>query len=176
MAKTRAEKEALVTQMAEDFQSTKIAVLTRFSGVSVSEMGEMRQSLREAGGSYRVVKNTLARIAAKGTPAESLFENLEGAAGIAFSSDDPVGLAKVLSKTADDVAAFEFEGGVLDANLLAKTDIEQLAKLPSREELIAKAVGSMKAPIQNLHGVLHGVMREFVYVLEAVRKKKEEAA
>lgn len=176
MSRTRSEKEAFVSEFRDRLTQANMAVLTDYRGVGVEDITTLRKGLRDSGGSYEVIKNSLAKIAAQGTPFEALFENVSGPKGLAYSSDDPVGLAKVLTKFAGDIDAFDFNEGVLKSKSLTRGDLEALSKLPSREVLIAKALGSMNAPIQNFHGVLIALLRNLVYVLEAVRKQKEEAA
>ena len=130
--------------------------------------------MREAGVKYMVAKNTFIRIAAKEAGIEGLDSVLEHNTALAFSAEDPVAPAKILNDFSKDHKALELKAGVLDGKVIAVDEVKALAELPSREELLAKLVGSMQAPISGLVNVLQGTIRNFVYTLEAVRQKKEQ--
>jgi large subunit ribosomal protein L10 len=126
-----------------------------------------------AGGTYRVVKNTLAELAGAGTPAEPLLKNLSGTNSIAYTSTDPVALAKVLTKVAKDVPAFKFKAGLVDGRVLSIPEIQQLASLPSKEELIGKVMFLLNAPAQRIASVLSALNRNLAVVVnEAVKAEK----
>lgn len=130
--------------------------------------------MREAGVKYMVAKNTFIRIAAKEAGIEGLDAYLEHNTAVAFSAEDPVAPAKILNDFSKDHKALEIKAGILDGKVIALDEVKALAELPSREELLAKLVGSMQAPISGLVNVLQGTIRNFVYTLEAVRQKKEQ--
>ena len=121
-----------------------------------------------------VAKNTFIRIAAKEAGIEGLDAYLEHNTAVAFSAEDPVAPAKILNDFSKDHKALEIKAGILDGKVIALDEVKALAELPSREELLAKLVGSMQAPISGLVNVLQGTIRNFVYTLEAVRQKKEQ--
>lgn len=168
-------KEALVAEFAEKLKSVKAAFLADYRGLDVEQANTLRNKLREAGVEYRVVKNTLLRLAAKDTSIECLDEYLSGPTSIALVQDDPVTPAKALVEFAKQHNVFELKAGVLDGKLLVLNDIKALAELPSREELLAKMLGSMSAPATNFVGVLAAVPRSFVQVLAAIKDQKESA-
>ena len=129
--------------------------------------------MQGAGGTYRVVKNTLAELAGAGTPAEPLLKNLSGTNSIAYTSTDPVALAKVLTKVAKDVPAFKFKAGLVDGRVLSIPEIQQLASLPSKEELIGKVMFLLNAPAQRIASVLSALNRNLAVVVnEAVKAEK----
>ena len=130
--------------------------------------------MREAGVKYMVAKNTFIRIAAQEAGIEGLDAYLEHNTAVAFSAEDPVAPAKILNDFSKDHKALEIKAGVLDGKVIGLDEVKAVAELPSREELLAKLVGSMQAPISGLVNVLQGTIRNFVYTLEAVRQKKEQ--
>ncbi|MEG3639802.1 50S ribosomal protein L10 [Magnetococcus sp. PR-3] len=170
----QAEKSKIVEEVRGNLSSSSVAVVTHYRGLTVAEMTELRSKLREAGAQMRVVKNTLAKRAVTGTSFEALGEFLTGPASITYS-EDPVAPAKVISAFAKDHPNLQIIGGVLDGKSLDAKGIEQLAKLPSKEELLAKMLGSLNAPITNFVGVMAAMPGSLVRVLNAVREQKEAA-
>ena len=168
-------KEALVAEFAAKLKNAKAAFLADYRGLDVDQANELRNNLREAGVEYRVVKNTLLRLATKDTDSACLAEYLSGPTSIALAKEDPVAPAKALVEFAKKNEAFELKAGMLDGKLLAIADIKALAELPSRDELLAKMLGSMSAPATNFVGVLAAVPRTFVQVLAAIKDQKEAA-
>ena len=168
-------KEALVAEFAEKLKEAKAAFLADYRGLDVDQANDLRNKLRETGVEYRVVKNTLLRLAAKDTGAACFDEYLSGPTAIAVAHEDPVAPAKALVEFAKKNDAFELKVGMLDGKLLAVADIKALAELPSREELLAKMLGSMSAPATNFVGVLAAVPRSFVQVLAAIKDQKDAA-
>ena len=144
-------KQAIVAELKDQLTNAKGVVLTSYRGLTVAQDTQLRRELRAAGVTYHVVKNTMLRLAAKEAGIEGFDAHLEGTTAFAFSSEDAIAPAKVIC-------------GFIKKN-----------KLPSREELIAKMLGSMNAPISNTVNVLQGVIRNAVYVLDAVRAQKESA-
>ena len=130
------------------------------------------QKAHEAGVEYRVVKNTLLRLASKGTGSECLVEHLQGPTAIAISQKDPVAPAKILSEFAKDSKVFELKIGALGGKLISLEEIKALAALPSREVMLGKMLGSLSAPATNLVGVMAAVPRSMVQVLAAIRDQK----
>jgi large subunit ribosomal protein L10 len=168
-------KEALVAELAEKLKVTKAAFLADYRGLNVEQANALRRKLQAVGVEYRVIKNTLLRLAAKDTGVACLDEHMSGPNAIALVTDDPVAPAKALIEFAKQNNVFELKAGMLDGKLLAAADIKALAELPSREELLAKMLGSMSAPATNFVGVLAAVPRSFVQVLAAIKDQKEAA-
>lgn len=165
-------KEQIVAELAEKLASAKAAFLADYRGLNVEQVNKLRRELHGAGVEYRVVKNTLLRLAAKGNGAACLDPYLAGPTAIAIASEDPVAPAKILSEFAKANAKFELKGGALDGKPLTVADIQALAELPSREQLLAKMLGSLNAPVTNFVGVLAAVPRSLVQVLAAIQDKK----
>ncbi|NLP41916.1 MAG: 50S ribosomal protein L10 [Veillonellaceae bacterium] len=171
------EKQALVEELKEKLSNTKGAVLTNYRGLNVAQDTKLRRKLREAGVEYRVIKNTMMRIAAKEVGLEGLEESLEGPTAIAISFTDPVAPAKIISEFVKEnkLQALEVKAGLVEGKVIDAQGVKALASLPPREVLIAKALGSMQAPITGLVNVLQGSIRNLVYALDAVRQQKESA-
>ncbi len=174
----RQEKEAVVSELKEKLLATKGAVLTNYRGLTVAMDTKMRRKLREAGIEYRVVKNTMTRIAAKDAGIDGLEQYLEGPTAIAMSAVDPVAPAKVLSDFIREnrLQALEIKAGLVEGKVVDAGGVKALATLPSREVLIATLLGTMQAPIAGFVRALNGVPSNLVYALEAIRKQKEEAS
>ena len=173
-------KQVVVAQLKEQLESAKGVVLTSYKGLTVAQDTELRRELREAGVSYHVVKNTMLRIAAKEAGIEGIEEHLEGTTAFAFSTEDAVAPAKVIcgfikKNKLEDAEVLTVKVGMVEGKVIGVDEVKALAALPSREELIAKLLGSMNAPISNTVNVLQGVIRNAVYVLDAIRSQKESA-
>ena len=173
-------KQAVVAQLKEQLESAKGVVLTSYKGLTVAQDTELRRELPEAGVSYHVVKNTMLRIAAKEAGIEGIEEHLEGTTAFAFSTEDAVAPAKVIcgfikKNKLEDAEVLTVKVGMVEGKVIGVDEVKALAALPSREELIAKLLGSMNAPISNTVNVLQGVIRNAVYVLDAIRSQKESA-
>ena len=179
MGVTKAKQE-VVAKLTEQLKSAKGVVLTGYKGLTVAQDTELRSELRAAGVSYHVVKNTMFRLAAKEAGIEGLDEHLEGTTAFAFSAEDAVAPAKVIigfikKNKLEDTEVLTVKVGMVEGKVIGLDEVKALASLPSREELIAKLLGSMNAPIANSVGVLSGVIRNAVYVLDAIRAQKESA-
>ncbi len=168
-------KEALVEEFAEKLKAAKSAFLADYRGLDVEQANTLRRKLQDVGVEYRVVKNTLLRLAARDTDAACLDEFLSGPTAIALATDDPVAPAKALVAFAKENKDFELKAGMLDGKLLALDDIKALSALPGREELLAKLLRTMNAPVTNFVGVLAAVPRSFVQVLAAIKDQKDAA-
>lgn len=166
-------KQEQVVQMHERLTRAKAVFLADFRGMSVGQATSLRNELRAASVEYKVFKNTLLNLAAKGTESECLEPHLAGPTAVAITYDDPVAAAKVLSKFAKDPQGkFVLKAGVLSGKLLDVKQIQALADLPSREVLIAKMLGSMQAPATNFVGVLAALPGSLVRALDAIRAQK----
>ena len=176
--KVSPEKAAIVESMKEKLTNAKGAVFVSFTGLTVADVTKLRRKFVEAGVEYKVIKNTLTRIAAQQTGHEGLNEILEGPTAMAMSTEDPVAPAKVLEEFIKETKtqAITVKAGLLDGQIIDAAAVNELANLPSREVLLAKLLGSMQAPIAGTVNVLQGTIRNAVYVFEAVRKQKEEQA
>src|SRR5229473_1760197 len=142
-------------------------------GITVEDDTKLRRAVQAAGGKYKVVKNTLAERAGAGTPAENLLKNLSGTNSIAYTAADPVALAKALTKVAKDVPAFQFKSGVVEGRVISIAEIQQLANLPSKEELISKIMFLLNAPAQRIAMALNALPRNIaVTVSEAIKANK----
>ena len=177
MLKPQIEKKAKIVQDLEDrVGKAQIGILADFSGIKVGPMSQLRRQVKEAGGELKVAKNTLLRRAAGD---QSLIKpvagDLKGPNALVLGYDDPVALAKLLVKFAQDLPLFKIKGGVIGGQTLTVADVTDLSKLPAREVLLAQLLGLLQAPAQSLVNVLAGVIRNFMNVLVAIRDEKEEA-
>ena|SRR5690348_6836728 len=173
MAVTRAKKYEQVDKLSSDLKSVSNLVVATYSKLTVSQDYELRKALRGAGAKYRVVKNTLAERAAKGTKVEDALKNLSGVTSIAYTSGDPVALAKALSKYAKDNPEFTFKAGVVEGRVVSIKEIESLATMPSKEEIYSKLLFLMSAPAQRLVTAMNAVGRDLAVVInQGVEKEK----
>lgn len=172
----RTEKVAEVDALRAKLAKSSIAILAGYRGLSVAAITELRAKLRAKAGSLKVVKNRLAKLAIKDTSYQVLTEYLVGPVALVTTEKDPVGPSKVLMEFAKDNERLQIKTGVLEGSVLKIKDLEALAKMPSREELIAKLMGSMQAPITNLVNVMGQIPRQIVNVLSAIKSQKEQNA
>jgi len=171
----RKEKELIVSGLSDTMKTMSGVVVTDYQGLTVAEISELRAKLRPLKCEFKVLKNTLSRIALKNAGIEGFEEHFHGPTALAIEKGDPVSVSKVLIDFSKDHAKLKLKAGLLGKKLLTPADIKSLAGLPSREVLVAKLLGTMNAPITNFVGVLAAVPRSLVYVLEAVKKQKEAA-
>ena len=170
-----AEKSATVSDLSQKMSKADAIYLADFSGIDVAAVTQLRRSLREAGVDYQVVKNRLAKLAARDAGLDSLGEYLEGPTAMAFVQDDPLTPAKILQKFIDGGGKLAIKTGVVDGQILTPEAVKQLARLPSRDELIGKVIGSVQAPLYGLSAVLSGLLRGVVVALSAVKDQKADA-
>jgi large subunit ribosomal protein L10 len=171
-----AEKTSTVSDLSQKMSQADAIFLADFSGIDVESVTQLRRTLREAGVDYQVVKNRLAKLAANDAGLTGLAEHLTGPTAMAFvQDDDPVAPAKILQKFIDDGGKLAIKTGYVDGQVLTAEAVQQLAKLPSREELVGKLLGSVQSPLYGLSGVLNGLLRSVVLALAAVRDQKSEA-
>ena len=171
--KKRSEKQQDLDNLKSDLAKVSTVILSTFQGITVEEDNKLRRAVEQVGGQYRVVKNTLAERAATGTSSEPLLKNLAGTNSISYTTTDPVSLAKALTKIAKDVPAFKFRAGIVEGRVLSIAEIQQLASLPSKEELISKIMFLVSAPAQRIASALAAVNRNLaVTVSEAVKANK----
>ena len=171
--KKKSEKQKDLDDLKTELAKVSTVILTTFQGITVENDTKLRRAVQAAGGKYQVVKNTLAERAGAGTPAEGVLKNLKGTNSIAYTQTDPVALAKALTKIAKDVPAFQFKSGVVEGRVISIAEIQQLANMPSKEELISKIMFLLNAPAQRIASALNALPRNLaVTVSEAVKANK----
>ncbi len=173
--KTRQQKDSDIESLQRDFQESPHALLIGFQGIKVADDELLRRDLRAANLTYRVVKNTLAIRAAQGTALEQVTDNFKGMTAVALSKDDPVTLAKVLSKWVKDKPVMSFKAAVVEGKTINVKDVEALSNLPSKEELISKMMFVINSGAQRLAVVTSAVARNLAVVIDQVRAQKESA-
>lgn len=169
---SRGEKEQLVQRYETSLGEAPHAFVMGYKGITVPQVTELRNRVRESGGEYLVVKNTLVLRAIQGKALEQLSQFFEGPTAVAFGSGDPVALAKALTDFAKEVPVLEFRAGLVEGRRVAGEEIKEIAQLPGREELIAKLLFLLQSPVSRLARVLGAIPRELVVVLDQVRGKK----
>jgi large subunit ribosomal protein L10 len=171
--KKRSEKQQDLDNLKTELAKVSTVILTTFQGITVENDTKLRRAVQAAGGKYKVVKNTLAERAGAGTPTENLLKNLTGTNSIAYSANDPVALAKALTKVAKEVPAFQFKAGLVEGRVISIAEIQQLASLPSKEELLSKVMFLLNAPAQRIAMTLNALPRNLaITVSEAIKANK----
>ena len=177
MAVTKAKKTEQVEQLGSELKKVSSMIVATYSKLTVAQDYELRKTLRGSGAKYRVVKNTLVERAAKGTKVEDILKNLSGVTSIAYTSGDPVALAKALSKYAKDNPEFTFKAGVVEGRVISISEIKALATMPSKEEIYSKLLFLISAPAQRLVTAMNAVGRDLAVVVgQGVEKKKFKEA
>ena len=177
MAVTRAKKSEQVEKLGKDLKNVSSLIVTTYSKLTVAQDYELRKTLRSSGAKYAVVKNTLAERAAKGTKVEDVLKNLAGVTSIAYTSGDPVALAKALSKYAKDNPEFTFKAGVVEGRVISINEIKALATMPSKEEIYSKLLFLINAPAQRLATAINAVGRNLAVVVnQGVKENKFKEA
>ncbi|HLS54084.1 MAG TPA: 50S ribosomal protein L10 [Tissierellaceae bacterium] len=161
-----------VEEIKEKIEKAQAVVLVDYRGLNVEELTELRSKYREAGIDYKVYKNTMMRFAFKDSGLEEFNEFLKGPSAIAFGYDDPVQAAKITSEFAKEHGKLEIKAGIVDGEIIDVDGVKSLASLPSREVLIAKALGGINAPIQGFANVLQGTIRSLATVLNAIAEEQ----
>ena len=171
--KPKGKKKEELENLKKDMSDAKNMFVAQFQGMTVAQDTELRQKIRASNSKYRVVKNTLARKAAEGTPAEGVTKSFDGSTAIAFNSTDPVALAKALTAYAKTNPLFVFKAGIVEGRVVNVSDILSVAALPSKKELIAKLLFVINSPAQRIAVALNGVARNLAVVLmQAIEQKK----
>ena len=177
MAVTRAKKIEQVEKLGGELKNASSMIVATYSKLTVAQDFELRKALRPTGAKYRVVKNTLAEIAGKGTRVEAALKKLQGMTSIAYTEGDPAALAKALAKYAKEHPEFKFKAGVVEGRALTVKDIESLATMPSKEELYSKLLFLLNAPAQRLVTAMNAVGRNLAVVIDqGVQEKKFKEA
>ena len=173
--KTREKKQNDLNALAEELNNSKSAMIVSFNKLTVNKDQEFRHQLREAGAKYQVVKNTVARLAVKGTPYEDASEHFKGVTAIAWTENDPVVLSKTISKFIKTNADFyTLKAGVVDGKVFNLAQIEAIANLPSKEELISKLLYVINAQAQRIVTVINAVPRDLAVVIKQIGEAKPE--
>lgn len=173
MALTKAKKNAKVAMLATELEHSTSAIIGTFKGLTASKDFELRKVVREAGGSYHVVKNKLAAKSSQGTKVEAALQGLKGVSSVAYTSGDPVALAKALSTWVKDNAEFTFKLGIVDGKVINIEEIKALANMPGKEELFSKLLFLINAPAQRLATVINATGRNLAVVVnQAVEQGK----
>ena len=169
---TKAFKSEKIDEIKSKVEKAQVAILTEYKGYSVDEITRLRRTLQKGGGDYMVTKNTLAKLAIKGTEYEILADMLKGPVAIAFGYEDQVSPAKAVSNFIKESIKCVILGGALDGKLLSAKEAEDLAKLPSKEELYAKILGSINSPASGIANSINAVMAQLTRAMAAVRDQK----
>ena len=173
MPLTRAKKTEKISQLAAELESSTSAIVGTFAGLTASKDFELRKAVRGAGGSYHVVKNKLAARASEGTKIEAALKGLKGVSSVAYTSGDPVALAKALSTWVKDNAEFTFKLGIVDGKVITVQEIGDLANMPGKEELFSKLLFLIQSPAQRLATVINATGRDLAVVInQGVEKGK----
>ncbi len=171
----RRQKEKKVELLKEELSQAKIIIMTDFRGLTVAQMNKLRRSLQSEGIKYKVVKNTLTRIAATELGLEAINDYMEGPVAVAYGYDDPVTPVKLLVNFAKENEQLSLKGGLLEKQVLDEQGLRQLSQLPTREVLLAKTLGCFQAPLSGMLSVLQGNLRGLVYTLQAIKNKQDNA-
>lgn len=173
MPLTKIQKNELIDDYEQGLAGAAHAFVLDFKGISVPQATELRLRIRNSGGQYRVVKNTLALRAIQGKPLDGCKEVFQGPTAVAFSSGDAVQLAKTLTEFAKTAPVLKFKAGLVEGQVVPVDQIDQIAQLPSREELIAKLLYLLQSPLTRLVRDLNAIQQQFVVVLDQIAKQKE---
>lgn len=171
----KASKVDAVETMRKSIAAQKGAVIAEYRGLTVGEITRLRRSLRQADAEFRVVKNTLMRIAARDTGFERLEEFFVGPTAVGFAHGDAVAMARAIREFATGTPKIRLKAGYLDGRVLTAAEVETLADLPPREVLVAQLVGGLASPLRRLSQALSGVPRKMVYALSSIHDKKSQS-
>jgi large subunit ribosomal protein L10 len=171
----RDQKEAVIDRLSAEMDEADALIVADYRGLTVPQVAEVRRSLRETGATFHVAKNTLTRIAAERSGREGLVELLQGPTAIAFAREDVAGTAKRLQDAARMTRVLAVRGALMEGRLLGADEVRRIAELPSREVILAQAVGAISAPLQAAASVISAPLRDLVMVLDAYITTRQEA-
>jgi large subunit ribosomal protein L10 len=171
----RTEKIEAIARLEQDLAKSRNAILFAFAGLKVTEVTELRRQVRATKSKYLVVKNTLALRATRGTPLEAVAQHFTGATAVAYNRDNPVGLARVLATFAKANPNLVFKGAIVEGQPVEARQIQSIAELPSREELIGKLLFLIQSPIRRLATVLNGPVRNLALVVQQIAEQKSKS-
>jgi large subunit ribosomal protein L10 len=173
MALSKQKKAQRIDKLAKELENSTSAIIGTFSKLTVAQDFELRKTVRAAGGRYRVVKNTLASRASKGSKVEAALQNLKGVSSVAYTSGDPVSLAKALATWVTETAEFTFKLGIIDGKVINVEEVKALATMPGKEEIFAKLLFLINSPAQRLATVINATGRDLAVVInQGVEKQK----
>ncbi|WP_093425772.1 50S ribosomal protein L10 [Tranquillimonas alkanivorans] len=170
----RAQKEKVVEELGQIFESSGVVVVAHYTGLTVAEMQDLRARMRDAGGSVRVAKNRLAKIALEGRPQAQMADYLTGMTVLSYS-EDPVAAAKVAEGFAKDNSKFEIVGGAMGETVLDRAGVKAVSEMPSREELLAQIAGMIGAPASNIAGAIGAPASNIASILSTIEERAEAA-
>lgn len=177
MAVTKAQKKQMLAEIEKGLKSAKSVVFTQYQGTNVKDMRALRKKLFESGVDLKVARKTLITIAAKNLKLEAIpNEFMVGPIALAFSEKDEIAAPKIIHEFAKTHESIKIAGAIFESKMMAAADVKVIAALPSKEVLIAKFMGSLKSPVYGFYSVLHGLLRNFVYCMSEVQKKKPASA
>jgi large subunit ribosomal protein L10 len=174
MALTRNDKQETIERYQDGLASAPHAFLVNFQGITVPQATDLRNRVRDQGATFEVVKNTLARRAVEGRDLGQLVDHFQGPTAVAYSEGDPVSLAKALTEFRKEFPVIEFKGGMVEGKVIDASDVDAIAQMPSREELLAKLLFLLQSPITRLARGLAAIPRQLVVVLDQIEKQKAE--
>ncbi len=170
----RNQKREVVKKLKEELKDVDSVFLCSFNGLTVEKDTELRGKMRENGASYNVSKNTLLKIAFADSDLNQVNEHLKGNTSLAYNKEDVIGLAKLIRDFAKENKAFQFKAGVVEGQVIGVDDLNNLAEMPSKEELVSKMMYMLNYPIQGFATVLSGMTRQLVVALDQIRQQKEK--
>ena len=171
---TKEKKSKQLADLTEKLSKSKAVVFTEYKGLTVAQIAHLRKNLKEAGAEYKVFKNTLVLMAAKGTAYEAAKDVLTGPTGLAFGYDDPVAAAKKVLEFAGKNDKFKVKSGVIDGKFYSTDEIKEISKLPSKTVLLSILAGAFQAPTAKLARAFNATVAQFAYALEAVKNQKNQ--
>jgi len=169
---TKDQKKQIVQDLTEKAKAAKSVIFVDYKGISVKDVTDLKKQLRQAGVDYVVARKTLVDLALKNAGVDGTIRTLEGQVAVSFSNEDEVASAKIFDKFAKTNENLKMLAGILDGQMMDESQVKALAKIPSKEELLAKLVGSLKSPISGFANVLGGNLRGLVQVLNAIKEQK----
>lgn len=170
----RSDKAEIIKDLNQKFKHTSTLFVLDYKGLTVKDLETLRKDLRKVDGDLRIVKNTLIKKASENTDIDQINDLFVGPTAIAFCNQDFPPVAKIFVKTSKDFEQLKIRGGIVDGKIVDGSEIEQISKLPTRDELVTQFIGLLSSPMINVLGLLTQMQTKFLYALEALRQKKEE--